>query len=396
MRILVTAVSHSSHISGVQRHALNMVRCLLLDTTVTKVHLVLGTWQREMFETSGLAPDSRLTLHYLEIRRSSIARNLWYYKDLPKFVAQLQPDLVHLSYPMPINAADITCPTVLTLHDLYPYEIPRNFGLHQALFNRVILRSCLQSVDAIACVSDATMSRLNQFASSAIIRKATRIYNCVEQESDSSTRSPLPGWEGEPFLLTVAQHRRNKNIPLLLAAFNRLLRQGQIDPATRLVIVGIKGPETGTINSLVDRYGLNYSALFLEGLSQAELQWCYTHSAAVVLPSVTEGFGLPIAEGLLAGCRIVCSDIAAFREIGGVHCNFVALGAHAENSLAAAIRATLDQPDKAPVPLPHLSAHVLAREYASLYRGLIASASGKASRSQRPLSPMEVAERQSR
>jgi glycosyltransferase involved in cell wall biosynthesis len=236
----------------------------------------------------------------------------------------------------------------------------------------------MQSVDAIACVSETTMTRLKQYASGEIYRKATRIYNCVEPEPLCATKSPLPGWQGEPFLLSVAQHRRNKNIPLLIRAFHRLLRQGSIGPRTRLVVVGIKGPETPRIEELVSRCGLDGRVLFLEGLSEPELQWCYSRSEALVLPSTTEGFGLPVAEALLAGCRVICSDISAFREIGGGHCEFVGLGAEAEEALATGIKITLDRPSKEPVPLPHLSAKVLANEYARLYRGLIpASASAR-------------------
>lgn len=374
MKILVTAASSSAHISGVQRHAFNLVRCLLLNPEISRVDLILAPWQRGMAEASGLSSDSRLAIHYPEMGRGSIARNLWYYRELPELVFRLRPDLVHLSYPMPIDAKAIGCPTVLTLHDLYPYEIPRNFGPYQFLFNRVILWHCMHSVDAIACVSDTTMSKLKQYASSKSYGKAIRIYNCVEPEPVCATQSPLPEWEGEPFLLTVAQHRRNKNIPLLIRTFHRLLRQGRIHASTRLVVLGVKGPETETIESLVSQLGLRNRVLFLEGLSQAELQWCYSHCEAVVLPSVTEGFGLPAAEALLAGCRVVCSAIPAFREIGGTHCEYVALGADAEIDLAAGIRAALDKPAKEPVPFPHLSAETLAMEYAGLYRGLIPQA----------------------
>ena len=396
MKILVTAASYSSHISGVQRHAFNMVRCLLLNPETSMVHLVLAPWQREMVEASGLVLDSRLSIHYPEMGRGSTARNLWYYRQLPKLVSQLQPDLVHLSYPMPVDAAAIGCPVVLTLHDLYPYEIPRNFGLHRSLFNRVILRHCMKSVDAIACVSDATMTRLKQYASSEICRKATRIYNCVEPEPLCATDYPLPGREGEPFLLTVAQHRRNKNIPLLIHTFHRLLRQGRVYASTRLVVLGVKGPETETIEALATQLGLRNRVLFLEGLSQAELQWCYSNCEAVVLPSMTEGFGLPVAEALLAGCRVVCSDIPAFREIGGTHCEYVALGDNAEIDLAAGIKVALDKPAKAPVPFPHLSAEVLAKEYARLYRDLIPAAATAKSMARAASIQLATAERQSR
>jgi glycosyltransferase involved in cell wall biosynthesis len=93
-----------------------------------------------------------------------------------------------------------------------------------------------------------------------------------------------------------------------------------------------------------------------------------------VAPSITEGFGLPVAEALLVGCRIVCSDIPAHREVGDGQCRFVALRGNVEKALAAAISETLREPKKQPTLLPQFSAPVLAKQYMSLYRRLIASA----------------------
>jgi hypothetical protein len=49
------------------------------------------------------------------------------------------------------------------------------------------------------------------------------------------------------------------------------------------------------------------------------------------------------------------------------------LGTDAEEELAAGIVATLQEPVKVPVSLPHLSAEVLANQYVTLYHGLIPS-----------------------
>jgi glycosyltransferase involved in cell wall biosynthesis len=395
MRILVAAASFSSKISGVQRHAFNLVRCLLLHPDISAVYLVVAPWQRNLVEAASLGPNVRLSIHVAEMDRSSFSRNLWYYRRLPVLVARLQPDLVHLSYPVPVDTASLVCPAVVSLHDLYPYEIPRNFGFPQVIFNRLVLRLCLRRVDAIACVSETTMLRMKQYGSRRVWRKAVRVYNCVEPEPLCAMHSPIPGWQGESFLLSVAQHRRNKNIPLVIRAFYRLLRQGQIDSTTKLVVVGISGPETRRIYELVHRCDLSRSVLFLEGLSEAELRWCYARCEALVVPSITEGFGLPVAEALLAGCRVVCSDIPAFREVGGEHCRFVALGTDAEVALVAGIVATLQEPTKVPVPLPHLSAEVLANEYVSLYRGLIPSPVSAQNPKCTALSQVATPERQS-
>jgi glycosyltransferase involved in cell wall biosynthesis len=373
VKIMVTAASFSSEISGIQRHAFNLVRCLLRRPEISRVDLVVAPWQTKLARTAGIEHDVRLKTYVADMDKGSLSRNAWYYRKLPLLAEQLRPDLVHLTYPVPIDAKSIACPTVLTLHDLYPYEIPQNFRFPQVIVNRLILKQCLRNVDAIACVSDTTMATMRQHIESSTHQNVVRIYNCVEPEPQRIVRSPIPGWAGEPFLLCVAQHRRNKNIELLIRAFHRLLRASAVPPSMKLVVVGIEGPETQRIRQLMISLGVSSHVLLLHGLSEPELQWCYARCEALVVPSKTEGFGLPVAEALLVGCRIVCSDIPALREIGGTHCHYVALNADEEEALADAIRTSLQEPVKEPISLPHLSAECLASQYLDLYRKLIPS-----------------------
>jgi glycosyltransferase involved in cell wall biosynthesis len=371
MRILISAASFSSSISGLQRHAFNMVRCLLQRNEIAALHLVVAPWQAQLLPDAGLFPDDRLSIHVAQMTRSSWSRNLWHYRRLPQLAASLDTDLVHLTFPMPVNAAAFSVPTVVTLHDLYPYEIPLNFGFPKFLFHRITLQQCLHNVDAIACVSNATRLRLRHYTPAEVWRKSIRIYNCAEAAPPAALAPPVPFWRGQPFLLSVAQHRRNKNLPLLIRVFARLLQRGQIDAASMLLIVGTAGPETRRIHRLVSSVGLGHRVHFLEGLSESELQWCYRHCEAVVAPSLTEGFGLPVAEGLLAGCRVICSDIPAFREVGGEHCLYVPVGPHAEAKFADAIAAMLQQPKGRPQSFLQFSGPAVAQEYVDLYRRLV-------------------------
>ncbi len=331
-----------------------------------------------MAKSAGLGHDSRLHLHVAQLEADSISRNLWHYRALPELADRLQPDLIHLTYPVPVNATALRCAIVLTLHDLYPYEIPANFRFPRVLFNRLILRQCLRNVDAIACVSDATLLRLKQFAPEPVWRNAVRIYNCVEAAVPGVAKSPLPELCGRPFLLCVAQHRRNKNIPLLIRVFGSLLSRGAIHVCTNLVIVGITGPETAAIQETVAQRSLSRRVFFRDGLSDSELQWCYERCEALAVPSMTEGFGLPVAEGLLAGCRVICSNIPALLEVGGDHCQYFELGENEEEALANSISTSLKRPKPRAIALPHLSAKVLACEYADLYRQVLEKRLAKA------------------
>jgi glycosyltransferase involved in cell wall biosynthesis len=373
MKVLIAAASFSSELSGVQRHAFNLARCLLAHPAISSIVVVVAPWQQELIQKSGLETGPRLSVHIAQMNSDSFNRNLWYYRELPLLAPQLRADVVHLTYPVPVNGPAFSCPTVVTLHDLYPYQIPSNFGFLKGLFNRLVLRQCLHNVSAIACVSDFTCRQLRRFLPRSVRKKALCIYNCVEPEPQCATHSPIGNWKGGPFLLCVAQHRRNKNIPFLLRVFHRLIRSGPIDPSTQLVIVGIAGPESRLIRRTIVHSGLIRNIRLMEGLSDADLQWCYRNCDALLAPSTIEGFGLPVVEALLAGCRVVCSDIPAFREFGGDHCRYVPLDRHAEDAFIDAVVAALAEARRGPIAMPQLSGPSIAGQYVQLYSRLLGS-----------------------
>jgi glycosyltransferase involved in cell wall biosynthesis len=375
VKVAIALTSSSGQLSGVQRHAINLARCLLTRTEITEVHLIAAPWQMDFVRDAAPHNSASLHLHTAAVRNTSVSRNAWYYTDLPRIAARLQADVVHLGYPAPLHKRAYHCPTVVTLHDLYPYDAPDNFGFPKVVFNRLVLRQCLQAADAIACVSGSTLARLDSIEPRLALEKAAVIYNCVEAQPRISVRSPLPDWKGEPFLLCVAQHRRNKNLLFLLRLFELLLRSKQLAAETRLVIVGIPGPETHAILRFMAAANIANRVTLLNGLSEETLQWCYRNCELVVAPSLIEGFGLPVAEALLAGCRVVCSDISAFRELGKNHCAYVPLNADAERGFADAICASIRERRCEPIALPQLSAPVIGQQYLQLYRSLLDPAS---------------------
>ncbi len=367
MRILVSAIAQPDGISGVQRHAFNLVRCLLHLSEITSVHLALAPWQLRLPTLGGLEADGRLHIEIAKVTRGSVARNLWHLQTLPHLAHKVRADLVQLTYPVPFLRSTMPCPVVMTLHDLYPFQIPGNFGFPQVVVNQFVLRLSLRQADAISCVSHTTLRAL-QASDLCIAPFCTVVSNCVEAGPPSSSCGPLSGWNGETFLLTVAQHRRNKNLDLLFRTFARLLASGLLPRTARLVVVGMPGPETSKLHALSQTLGINSRVDLLEGLSDPELQWCYRHCAALVAPSSIEGFGLPVVEARIAGCRVVCSDIPAFREFAGPQVHFVNLHQGAEFNLHTAIADALGKPRPAPEVLPDFAVHAVADRYLKLYR----------------------------
>jgi glycosyltransferase involved in cell wall biosynthesis len=369
MKVVVAAVSAPEHLNGVSRHAANLVRGLLTRAEVSEVHLLAGAWQQQTYTEAIARHDTRLHIHPLAIRRATIYRNFWYYSELPKVAAQLGADVVHLAYPMPL-ANHFPCATVASLHDLYPFEIPENFGFLKSALNRQVVRQCLKSVDAIACVSESTRQQLAHWLGNNFVDKAITVLNSVEPAASNCMHRPQPLLKGQPFLLCVAQHRRNKNIPLAVRIFEQSLHTGAIPFETQLVIVGVPGPETHRIQTQIRSTRLERKVAILCGISDAELQWCYRNCELLLAPSIVEGFGLPVVEALLAGCHVVCSDIPAFREVGMEGCHYVPLGSGELDAFTGAISAARSTPRILPTSMPWLSASAIAEKYIILYRHL--------------------------
>ena len=370
MKILIAVVASSEHLSGVSRHAANMARCLLTRDDVSAVHLVVAPWQYDALRAAVPHDDPRLHIHQVSLGGTNLSRNLWYYNRLPVLAAQLEADIVHLAYPSLVKRRAFRCPVVVTLHDLYPYDIPANFGFPKVLFNRIILQQCLRAVDAIACISESTLRRLDIYAPRLALQKAITIYNCVEAGPPMAAESPLPAWNGRPFVLCIAQHRRNKNIVLAMRVFQRLLLAGEIGPTALLVIIGIEGPETARIYRFIREAGLWRHIVLLQGVDDAGLQWCYSHCELLLAPSIVEGFGLPVVEGMLHHCRIVCSDIPAFREIVGSYCHYASLKSPAEDAFVRAARIALKNIKFRAAETHRFSAPRIAEAYLQLYTHL--------------------------
>ena len=369
MRIVIAAVSSNRCMSGVSRHAANLARCLLMRSEVSALHLLVAPWEANYMTEAISRSDRRLCIHPVTLRPGTLHRNAWYYRNLPAIAEQLRANVVHLAYPSLIRSDGFPCPTVVSLHDLYPYDVPSNFGLPKVLFNRMILRQCLRNAGAIACVSDSTKLRLG-VRMPQFLPKTVTICNCVESGPTPRMPSFAATWKDQPFLLCVAQHRRNKNMLFALRVFRRVL-DNHAAPKLRLVMVGLPGPESGKILRFVKMAGLSDRVTFVDGIADAELNWCYRNCELLLAPSTIEGFGLPVVEAQLAGCRIVCSDIPAFREVGSAGCSFVPLTADAETEFANKIVASMCLRRPLPGCLPHLSPPVIAEQYVRLYRRML-------------------------
>ncbi|HEV2136052.1 MAG TPA: glycosyltransferase family 1 protein [Terracidiphilus sp.] len=372
MNVVIAAMSAPPQMNGVSRHAANLARALITTKAISEIHFIAGAWQKEMYRSALGVCDPRLHMHWIPLRDANLSRLFWYYRELPCIATQLEADIVHLTYPAPTPKEAYPCATVLTLHDLYPFEIPYNFGKLRSVLARHIATQCVRHVDAVTCVSHVTQTGfVTRFP--ALGHKAQVIHNFAEFKVPAAMTGNLEPLRGHRFLLCVAQHRSNKNIPLAIRVFERLLVERILPPEAHLVVVGMPGPETRRIEEEIRNARLGRKVLLFSGLSEAEMRWCYENCEFLFSPSSLEGFGAPVAEALLAGTRVVCSDIPAFREVGGEACHYVPWTHEPVDTYVRTIRDALGAaPYRGVLPL-QLSAASSGDRYARLYADLVCS-----------------------
>ena len=144
-----------------------------------------------------------------------------------------------------------------------------------------------------------------------------------------------------PKFLMVGTLEPRKGHAVSLAAFERLWDQG-IDIG--LTIVGKPGWGVEHLVRRIEKhreYGKRL--VWLNGISDDELQKAYADSDALIAASYAEGFGLPIVEAGHFGKPVIASDIPVFREVtaSGQNCHFFTTGS--PESLAKTIRSFLDK-----------------------------------------------------
>ncbi|MBN2200140.1 MAG: glycosyltransferase family 4 protein [Candidatus Aminicenantes bacterium] len=118
----------------------------------------------------------------------------------------------------------------------------------------------------------------------------------------------------ETFVLFVGAFEPRKNLPRLVESWPGVLNRR---PEAVLVLAGRAGGDFDNVKAAVRRLGLETSVLMPGYVPQMELKGFYRLATAFVLPSLCEGFGLPLLEAMAAGLPAAVSSVSALPEVAG-------------------------------------------------------------------------------
>jgi len=248
----------------------------------------------------------------------------------------------------------IGVPTVVGIHDAITHELP---GLTLASRrDRLAWRAketfALRTAAAIFTVSEASRTALAERFGlrpekvQVVPEAPDEVFFPRSQDAVEATRRDVGLAPGEPYFAFAGGISPHKNVETLLRAYATLASSR--DGVPRLVVVGDLEADpylssTRSVRALIASLGLEPSVLLPGYVEDETLAALYSGAAAVVIPSLAEGFGLPAIEGAACGAPMVLSDLPAHREtMDGAAVFFPPRDA---STLAAALAAVLDDPE---------------------------------------------------
>ncbi len=231
---------------------------------------------------------------------------------LSLWVSKLQGIKLHVFF-SPAHYIPRNCPvkTVVTLHDLSYLYFPDEFLKKDLYQLKNWTEYAVQKSVKIIAVSKTTKKDI-MHEYSIPERKIEVIYNGYE--NGFSQPNILPP---TPYFLSIGTIQPRKNLSLLIRAFATFHSN---HPEYKLIIAGKKGWLYEKIFDEVKQHHLNDAVQFPGYVSDTEKSALYSGAKAYILPSLYEGFGIPLLEAMAHSCPVISSFSSSLPEVGGEAC----------------------------------------------------------------------------
>ena len=200
-------------------------------------------------------------------------------------------------------------PSVLTIHDLRPIELPETLGRAQGAYLRARFRPSVRRAAVITTPSAFVRETVIELLGADPDR--VHVVSAPLTPAQSGSAGSLA--DGRSFLY-LAITNPHKNHRTLLTAFAKVVAAR--DDAV-LVLTGAPGSADGAVARTIEELGLTANVRRLGRVPAEKLEGLFRESAALVYPSTYEGFGLPLVEAMALGCPVIASDRTALPEVLG-------------------------------------------------------------------------------
>jgi glycosyltransferase involved in cell wall biosynthesis len=234
--------------------------------------------------------------------------------ELARLIRSAGAAVLYVPFP-PFTPLILPCPVVVTLHDCMQ-EGQATFagGWHRQTGLKIATSLVVRRAAAITAPSSASLADIRRRYPYA--RYPTVVPNGVDigqfapaTTADITTARDLYGLP-DRYILTVGAQRPHKNHEVLVRSLAAL-------PAhVSLVIVGYPDPLfPQQMPELIARLGLQERVRLVPDVADRWLPAVYSAASVFALPSLAEGFGIPVLEAMACGVPVVASDIPPLAEV---------------------------------------------------------------------------------
>lgn len=285
-------------------------------TEITRRILTSGRYDCRLYfrEAPSEAPPGEAELRILPARR------LWTHRRLAAELRRRPPDLLFV----PAHVLPIGCrvPAVVTVHDLGYEFFPESHPASRLAYLRWSTRRHARLAAGILVDAGPTREALvarygaDPARIDVVHLAADADFAPAAPEAIAALRQQLDLPESARYLLHVGTIQPRKNLERLLRAFAQLL---EFEPELRLILAGASGwgAEAEGLRAQAGELGLGDRLLLPGYLPRDQLPALYSGAEAFVLPSLYEGFGLPLVEAMACGTAVACSDGSCLPEVAG-------------------------------------------------------------------------------
>jgi glycosyltransferase involved in cell wall biosynthesis len=240
---------------------------------------------------------------------------LWTYIGLPLAIRREHPDVDVLYSPTHYIPRFTAVPRVMAIMDLSYLKFPDLFKAKDLYQLRYWTAYAVAHVKKIFTISQASKNDIiKEYHVPGDKVVVTYPGFTMAQVSTILSKYRI----SHNFILSVGTIQPRKNYVRLIEAFSIFLKQNrQKFSDLQLVIIGKKGWLYEDILTAPKKFGVAERVKFLDFVPDSDLPSFYQHALCFALPSLYEGFGLPVLEAMAYKCPVVVSNVSSLPEIAG-------------------------------------------------------------------------------
>ncbi len=208
---------------------------------------------------------------------------------------------------------------IVTVHDVTPllFKTGKASTKNQLIYNikhlffRIILHCQINRAMKIITPTETVKKQLEDIYGKELAKKTSSIYEGVNYQILESKENKQLSRKLSDFFIYVGNFYPHKNVEKLIQAFST------IKTSSKLLLLGPNDFFKNRLFQYINILKQEERILFINSLKTDDLIFFYKNAQALIHPSLSEGFGLPLIEAAYFNCPIIASDIKVFKELLG-------------------------------------------------------------------------------